>query len=189
MEPDKDAAGFGSGRMVRSPGMVRVGLFLLLLLLAGCSAGGGSEPSGNDPREETQAPEAPHDLRVQQVSSEEPGQGPERPRVLVASSAREMSRAMNANVPDSGSGTYLAAYWGEKRTGGYSMAVESARLEEDRVTVRLALEEPPRDAILTQALTYPYAVAVIRDLDPQDKEFSFVDEGRELGWQVRLVGE
>jgi hypothetical protein len=176
--------------MVRSPGMVRVGLILLLLILAGCSAGDGSEPSGNNPREETQVPEVPRDLRVERISSEEPGQGPERPRVFVADSAREMSRAMNANVPDSGSGTYLAAYWGEKRTGGYSMAVQSARLEASRVTVRLALKEPPRDAILTQALTYPYAVAVIRDLDPQNKEFSFVDdEDRELGWPVRLVDE
>ena len=57
------------------------------------------------------------------------------------------------------------------------------------MTVRLALEEPPRDAILTQALTYPYAVAVIRELDPRGKDFSFVDEeGRELGWPVRRAG-
>jgi hypothetical protein len=84
---------------------------------------------------------------------------------------------------------YLAAYWGEKPTGGYSMAVESAHLKGSTVTVRLALREPPRDAILTQALTYPYAVAVVRDLDARGKDFSFVDEeGRELDWPVRLVG-
>jgi hypothetical protein len=96
---------------------------------------------------------------------------------------------IGAHVPDSGSGTYLAAYWGEKPTGGYSMSVRSARLEGNRVTVRLALKEPPRDAILTQALTYPYAVAVIRGLNPEGKDFSIVDEnGRELGWPVRRVG-
>jgi hypothetical protein len=67
--------------------------------------------------------------------------------------------------------------------------VESARLEGDRVTVRLALREPPRDAIVTQALTYPYAVAVVRGPDLQGKDFSFVDQdGRELGWAVRRVG-
>jgi hypothetical protein len=155
--------------------MLRAGLVMLLLLLAGCSAGDGSEE--------------PRDLRVERISSDAPGQGPRQPRAVVATSAAALSGEIGANVPDSGSGTYLAVYWGEKPTGGYSMSVRSARLEGNRVTVRLALKEPPRDAILTQALTYPYAVAVIRELDPGGKDFSFVDEnGRELGWPVRRVG-
>ena len=154
--------------------MVRAGLVTLLLLLAGCSAGDGSEE--------------PRDLRVERISSDAPGQGPRQPRAVVAPSAAALSGEIGANVPDSGSGTYLAAYWGEKPTGGYSMSVRSARLEGSRVIVRLALKEPPRDAILTQSLTYPYAVAVIRELDPGGKDFSFVDEnGRELGWPVRRV--
>jgi hypothetical protein len=154
--------------------MLRAGLVTLLLLLAGCSAGDGfSEP---------------RDLRVERISSDAPGQGPRQPQVVVAPSAAALSGAIGANVPDSGSGTYLAAYWGEKPTGGYSMSVRSARLEGSRVIVRLALKEPPRDAILTQSLTYPYAVAVIRELDPGGKNFSFLDEnGRELGWPVRRV--
>ena len=63
---------------------------------------------------------------------------------------RQPFRGGRRERPDSGSGTYLAAYWGEKPTGGYSMSVRSARLEGSRVIVRLALKEPPRDAILTQ---------------------------------------
>ena len=154
--------------------MLRAGLVTLLLLLAGCSAAPGSE----EPRE----------LRVERISSDAPGQGPRHPQAVVAPSAATLSGEVGANVPDSGSGMYLAVYWGEKPTGGYSMSVRSARLEGSRVTVRLALREPPRDAILTQALTYPYAVAVIRELDPGGKDFSFVDEnGRELGWPVRRV--
>jgi PrcB C-terminal len=154
--------------------MLRAVLVTLLLLLAGCSAGDGSEE--------------PRDLRVERISSDAPGQGPRQPRAVVAPSAAALSGEIGANVPDSGSGTYLAAYWGEKPTGGYSMSVRSARLEGSRVIVRLALKEPPRDAILTQSLTYPYAVAVIRELDPGGKDFSFVDEnGRELGWPVRRV--
>jgi hypothetical protein len=156
-------------------------LMVLLLLVAGCSA--------DDSSEIPEASEEPRDLRVEQLSSEEPGQGPRQPRAIVASSAAALSGATGASVPDSGSGTYLAAYWGRKPTGGYSMSVRSARLEGNKVTVRLALKEPPRDAILTQALTYPYAVAVIRGLSPEQKDFSFVDEeGRELGWPVRRVG-
>jgi hypothetical protein len=164
--------------------MIRAGTVVLLLLLAcGCSADNGSEPSADNP------PDAPRDLRVEGISSGAPGQGPDQPRVIVASSAAALSRATSEDVPDSGEGTYLAAYWGEKSTGGYSLAVESARLEGERVTVGLALEEPPRDAVVTQALTYPYAVAVVRDLDPGGMDFSLTDQrGRALGWPVRHVG-
>jgi len=108
--------------------------------------------------------------------------------VILARSAGALSETTGVEVPDSGNETYLAAYWGEKPTGGYSLAVKSARIEGERVTVRLALKEPPPDAIVTQALTYPYAVAVVQDLDLQGKDFSFVDQdGKELGWPVRLV--
>jgi len=164
--------------------MIRAGTVVLLLLLAcGCSADSGSESSADDPSE------APRDLRVGRVSSGAPGQGPEEPRVIVAPSAAALSEAVGANVSDSGEGTYLAAYWGERPTGGYSLAVESARLEGERVTVRLVLEKPPRDAVVTQALTYPYAVAVVRDLDPRGMDFSLTDQrGRALGWPVRHLG-
>ncbi len=82
----------------------------------------------------------------------------------------------------------MISYWGEKPTGGYSLAVESARIEGDQVTVRLRLKEPLPGAMVTQALTYPYAVAVVRDVDLQGKEFSFVDQdGRKLDWPVRRV--
>ena len=168
--------------------MVRMGTIALLLLVAtGCSAGDGPEPSGDDSNETAEAPET---LRVVQISSEAPGEGPQGPRVILAPSAATLERKTGASVsPDSGEGTYLAAYWGEKPTGGYSLGARSARLEGDRVTVRLALQEPPPDAIVTQALTYPYVVAVVRGLDPEGKDFLFVDQGgRRLDWPLRRVG-
>jgi PrcB C-terminal len=153
--------------------MLRAGLIVVLVLTAGCSTGS----------------EEPRDLQVERISSDAPGEGPQQPQAVVATSAAALSEAIGANVPDSGSGTYLAAYWGEKPTGGYSMSVRSARLEGNRVEIQLSLKEPPRDAFLTQALTYPYAVAVIRGLSPAGKDFSFVDEnGRELDWPVRHAG-
>ncbi len=159
-----------------------------MLLAAGCSATDDvSAPSGSEPPETTEAPEEPRELRVEKIFSNAPGQGPRRPSVIVAPSASALSKELGAEIPDSGEGTYLISYWGEKPTGGYSLNVESARLEGNRVTVRLALEEPPPDAIVTQALTYPYVVAVVRDVDPQ-RAFSFVgQDGRELGWPVRRV--
>src|SRR5215210_2374299 len=170
--------------------MVRAGVMLLLLVFAaGCSADNGSEPSTHEAPETTGSTDAPRDLRVQRLSSDAPGQGPERPRVVVASSAAALSDATGTNISRSGKGTYLAAYWGEKPTGGYSMAVRSARLEGDVVTVRLSLKEPPPDAILTQVLTYPYAVAFVQGVSPEGKDFSFVSgEGRKLGWQIRRAG-
>jgi PrcB C-terminal len=169
--------------------MARVGLMVFLLLVAACSAGNGSGSPADDPSGTSKAYEEPRDPKVERISSGAPGQGPERPQIILSPSASALSEATGTNVPDSGSGAYLAAYWGEKPTGGYSMAVESARLEGNTATVRLSLKEPPRDAILTQAFTYPRAVAVVRGLDPRGKHFAFVDEqGRELDWPVRPVG-
>lgn len=79
---------------------------------------------------------------------------------------------------------YLAAFWGEKPTGGFSMAAKSVRGEGSNVTVELALKRPPKDAFVSQALTYPYVVAVVRGV-AVDAEFVFVDgSGGELGWPV-----
>ena len=43
---------------------------------------------------------------------------------------------------------------------------------------------------MTQSLTYPYEISVLRGLSAEGKGFSFVDgDGRELGWPVRRAGE
>lgn len=163
-----------------------MGTLVLLLLAAGCSAGDdASTPSSEEPPETTETSE---ELRVEPIFSNAPGQGPREPKVILAPFVSALSRELGAEIPDSGEGTYFVAYWGEKPTGGYSLGVESARLEGDRLTVGLALEEPPPDAIVTQALTYPYVVALVRGVDPRGKSFIFVDQkGRELGWAVRRV--
>ena len=159
--------------------MARASLVLLSLLLAACSAAGNKDSPKEKPTE-------PRDLRVERIFSGAPGQGPQSPRVVVAPSASALSKKLGVEIPDSGEGIYLISYWGEKPTGSYSLAVESARLEGDRLTVRLKLKEPPPDAMVTQALTYPYAAAVVRDVDLQGKEFSFVEgDGRKLYWPVR----
>lgn len=162
--------------------MVRVGPILLLLLLSACSS------SGNPGTPEESPPE-PRDLIVEGISSGAPGQGPQRPRVVLAPSAEALSEELGAEIPDSGGGTYLVAYRGERSTGGYSVNVTGARIEGGRVTVRLSLEGPPSDAIVTQVLTYPYAVSVVKELEPGGKEFAFESgSGERLDWPVRRVG-
>jgi hypothetical protein len=149
---------------------------LLVLLLAGCSAGDGPDASPGQTGSGTA-----RELSVEQIASDAPGRGSDHPQVVLARSSAALSQATGMEIPNPGQGTYLAAYWGAKPTGGYSVSVRGARAEGDRVTVRLALERPPPDAIVTQAFTYPYAVALLRDLDPRGKDFSFVDlEGRGL---------
>ncbi|HSK99428.1 MAG TPA: protease complex subunit PrcB family protein [Rubrobacteraceae bacterium] len=173
--------------------MVHVAATLLVLMIAvGCAAGDGSgasdrtaDPETSDEAREETAAQA-RALRVEGISSDAPGQGPEHPQVILAPSAGALSRETGARVPDSGEGIYLAVYWGRKPTGGYSLAVRSARLQGERVTIELALEKPAPDAMVTQALTYPYAVAVVRDLGLEGNRFSFVTgEGRKLDWPVR----
>lgn len=164
--------------------MARVGPILLLFLLSACSATGNSGPPEGSPPEARE----PRDLRVERLAAGAPGEGPQRPRVVVAPSAEALSEELGAEVPDSGRGTYLVAYSGERPTGGYSVNVAGARVEGDRVTVRFSLEGPPSDAIVTQALTYPYVLAVLRDLELRGKEFTFVSgSGEELDWPVRRV--
>ena len=189
-------------------------ILLLFVMLAACAAGG--EPgnvrspgeaertvetirSSEPPSETTGPPAQPQSgktrpqkkgkaggLNVEQLASEAPGQGPKRPRVLLASSASELSRTADVRVSDAGEGIYLAAFWGEKPTGGYSLEIRSARATGNRVAVRVSLREPPPDAMVIQTLTHPYAVAVVRDADPAEEKFVLEDQrGRGLDWPVR----
>lgn len=166
--------------------MMRACPILLLLLLCACSAAtegsGPSEGSSPETRE-------PRDLRVERLAAGAPGEGPQRPRIVLAPSAEALSGELGAEIPGSGEGTYLVAYRGERPTGGYSIGVAGARVEGERVTVRITLGGPPSDAIVTQALSYPYVISLVEGLDPSGKEFSFVDaDGERLDWPVRRVG-
>ncbi len=165
--------------------MVRVGPILLLILLSACSAGGDPGPSEDGPPE---TPE-PRDLRVERVASGAPGEGPRDPRIVLAPSAEALSEELGARIRGSEEGTYVVAYGGQRPTGGYSVGVARARVEGDRVTVRVSLEDPPPDAIVSQSLTYPYEISVLRGLSPGGKSFSLVDgKGGKLDWPVRRVG-
>ncbi|QIN84758.1 protease complex subunit PrcB family protein [Rubrobacter tropicus] len=164
--------------------MVRLGPILLLFLLSACSAADDSGPSEAPPEARE-----PRDLRVDRLAAGAPGEGPQRPRVVVAPSAEALSEELGAEIQGSGKGTYIVVYSGERPTGGYSVNVAGARIEGDRVTVRVSLKGPPSDAIVTQVLTYPYVISVLHGLAPEDKTFTFVDgSGGKLDWPVRRVG-
>lgn len=55
----------------------------------------------------------------------------------------------------------VAVFIGERRTGGYSAEVTSAGEKNGRFVIEYRENTPPRDAMVTQALTAPWAIAVI----------------------------
>ena len=182
-------------------------LLLVLLVATGCSGagteaeggtatspsgttGGGTEESTDLAPKTSQEPETtsktPNSLQLRQVSSG--SDGLKRRQVIAAPSADGLSEATGVRLPDAGEGTYLAAFWGEKPTGGYTVEVLSARVKGDQTVVQLTLKKPPPDAMVGQALTYPYAAAVIRGSVPKNTGFTFATQGgRGLNWPVKRV--
>lgn len=168
-----------------------------LLLAAGCTGGGNPEASdsgtgntgagpGITSPQETTGETTAEKVQLEQISSGTDGL--KRPQVVVARSAGALSEVTGIEIPDSGKGTYLAAFWGEKPTGGFTVDFLGVRRVEDRLEIRLALRKPPPDAVVTQALTYPYAAAVIRGGVPDDMDFALVTQGgRQLDWPVRRI--
>jgi hypothetical protein len=55
----------------------------------------------------------------------------------------------------------VAAFMGERRTGGHSILVESASLVDSRLVVDIVMRVPGEDCFTTQALTQPYHLVVI----------------------------
>ncbi|MGB3635320.1 MAG: protease complex subunit PrcB family protein [Rubrobacteraceae bacterium] len=148
------------------------------------STGGSSSPEPETTQEAETTEEAPGSTQIEQVSSG--SDGLKRPQVVVAQSAAALSEATGVQIPEAGEGTYLAAFWGERPTGGYTVEILDARMEGGQVAVQLALRKPPPDAMVSQALTYPYAAAVTRGGVPESTDLTFVAQGgRELGWPVR----
>lgn len=198
--------------------MLKIGLILLVFLLAaGCAAGKDSGSSQEDSRPDTTPVTNPDSsgaettgptaakpettaettaasglrslLRVERVAAGAPGQGQKRPGVIVAGSAAALSKEMGTEVPDNGEGTYIAALWGEKPTGGYSITVGKPLKDGNMVTIELDLKRPPKDAFVAQSLTYPYVIAVIRGIDPASTKFALVEKsGRKLDWPIRKAG-
>lgn len=176
-----------------------------LLALAGCGGGGGTEATdARTQLEETTAAPFGEErmLEVRRIDSGSSGQGEARPRAVAAPSIEALSAALGPNLdlrramqgaestaPGGGEEVYVAVLWGRRNTGGYAVEVEDASLERERVAVGVALRSPPEGAIVTQALTYPYAIAAIENLDSANKEFILKDQsGRELDWPVEKAG-
>lgn len=125
--------------------------------------------------------EGAHDLPVEEILSDTGtggAQGPPSPIMFVSPTAEGVSALLSdaLSIPvqarSRGRGTYLGACMGLKPSGGFSVAIAGAVLQDAQVTVGLDVQEPDPDSFAITVLTSPFAVAVIRDLDPTDKSFS-----------------
>lgn len=60
---------------------------------------------------------------------------------------------------------YILAGYGEKPTGGYSIAIEDVVIGESKITVTVNYADPPPGSNVTDALTYPQDIVYIANLD------------------------
>ncbi len=60
-----------------------------------------------------------------------------------------------------GDKTYLYVSWGERPTGGYEVSIIDALRRRDEIIVRVRYRRPAPDAMVTQAITYPFDLATI----------------------------
>jgi len=58
---------------------------------------------------------------------------------------------------------YLLVTYGEKPTGGYSVEITDIKEDDGKLIVTAYFTEPGEDEMVTQALTYPYDLAMLED--------------------------
>ena len=58
---------------------------------------------------------------------------------------------------------YLLVTYGEKPTGGYDVEITDISEKENKLVVTAHFTEPGKDDIVTEALTYPYDLAMLED--------------------------
>ncbi len=60
---------------------------------------------------------------------------------------------------------YILVTYGEKPTGGYNVEIEKIEKQGSTLEVTAKFTEPGEDEMVTQALTYPYDLAVVEETD------------------------
>ncbi len=93
----------------------------------------------------------------------------QQPQAIAAADAASYQRLWSSTIGEgeppsvdfaSESVVFLLA--GEKPTGGWSVEPRGATIEGDVLVVDAAIHGPARDAFVTEALTYPYAVVAVK---------------------------
>lgn len=93
----------------------------------------------------------------------------EREGVLTAFDEETYRQLWEANVRggerpavDFKSESVVFVFAGMRNTGGWRVVVSGASLEGDTLVLEGAVQGPPKGAIVTQAITYPYSVVAVK---------------------------
>lgn len=129
--------------MFKKPTII-VFLVATLLFIAACG-----EPA--DPNDQV-VPDEPDEITLPDALPEEVQEW--------IDGAREEFAAQTMEYEDV---LYLLVTYGEKPTGGYDVEITSIVEEADKLVVTVDFTEPGEDDIVTQALTYPYDLAMLDD--------------------------
>ncbi len=60
---------------------------------------------------------------------------------------------------------YILVTYGEKPTGGYVVEIDEVEKRDQTLVVTAEFTEPGEDEIVTQAITYPYDLAVVEETE------------------------
>ena len=77
---------------------------------------------------------------------------------------------------------YLLVTYGERPTGGFDVEITEIAVQDEKVVVTAEFTEPAEDEMVTQALTYPYDLAM---MDDPSLPVEFVATGAETEIPVR----
>lgn len=70
--------------------------------------------------------------------------------------------------------TWILATWGKKNTGGYDVHIDRIERRENRLRVHVSLSGPDKGELVTEAVTWPYALAAV---DGTFEEVEYVVSG------------
>ncbi len=71
---------------------------------------------------------------------------------------RRHARGEKAPSVNFGQNMVVVVYAGMRRTGGYSVKFTGMKEQNGAIVISAVVEAPPKDAIVTQAITYPFAM-------------------------------
>lgn len=149
----------------------RFSVFLLsLAFLFGCSKG------DKVPNNESKTPvkgettsnkgntKAPQGITVNKISFQEVGMDSLPPNMN--NSINNFKANRGYLVYDYNGYYYIAVFSGKKNTGGYSIKVLSIEDNEGKTNIVVEEKNPPKGAIVTQVITYPYTVVKATGITP-----------------------
>ncbi len=126
--------------MMRKTLLLAVVVFAALILIIGCE----------------EAPAVPDDVEEIEVPGDEL---PVAVQEWIAGSLNDFG----AQILEYEELLYLLVTYGEKPTGGYAVEITSITEEDGKLVVTVDFSEPGEDEMVTQALTYPYDLAMLDD--------------------------